>query len=162
MEIQWRLSMDNSAKIIPVSFKPQELPAQLKKPQFIKVGEEKPQAPDGEYIARCVHVELNWTFLLNRKIALYFEISEGEHEGKTARRFYNLKKLHDGSYQIAPKSKLLRDVKQLFPEEAQKEELALIVLFSDKFFNIEVIKKIAKEGGTNSIVENLSLHNVGF
>lgn len=127
----------------------------------IKVGKEKPQAPSGHHIARCVHVELNWTFMANRKIALYFEVSEGEHQGKTARRFYNLQKLHDGSYQIAAKSKLLRDIKRLFPAQLQ-DEVDPVALFQDKFFDIEVVRHIAKDGSVNSIVGDLKLNQVGF
>jgi len=69
----------------------------------IKLGKAKPQAPEGKHSARCVHVEPNWTFLGNRKIALYFEIDSGLHVGTTARRFYPLKKKSDGTFEIAPK-----------------------------------------------------------
>ena len=131
-------------------------------PNSIRVGKEKPQAPAGKYIARCVHVESNWTFLKNRKIALYFEISESEHAGKTARRFYNLKKLHDGSYEIAPKSKFLKDVRKLFPDESDKGELNPTDLFLDKFFDIEVVRCFSNAGGATSIVQELELNDTGF
>jgi len=130
--------------------------------KLIKIGKEKPQAPEGEYIARCVHVEPAWTFLGNRKIALYFEVSEGEQVGKTARRFYNLKKLHDGSYEIAPKSKLLKDVGKLFPHYQSEDAIDPVFLFQDKFFDIVITRKISKDGGTNSIVKELSLNEPGF
>ncbi len=129
---------------------------------LITIGKEKPQAPDGIFIARCVHVAPNWTCLGNRKIALYFEVSEGPHKGTTARKFYNLKKLHDGSYEIAPKSKFLKDVRKLFPDESDKGELSPTDLFLDKFFDIEVVRRISNDGGANSIVQELKLNDVGF
>ena len=131
-------------------------------PTAIKVGREKPQAPTGQHIARCVHVEPNWSFLGVRKVALYFEISEGDHCGKTARRFYNLKRLHDGTFEIAPRSKLLRDISRLFPGQCKNDALDPVILFKDKFFDIEVIRHISKSGDLNSIVNSFTLHDIGF
>jgi len=128
----------------------------------IKLGKEKPQAPKGKHTARCVHVEPNWTFLSVRKVALYFEIDDGPHSGTTARRFYPLKKLHDGTYEIAPKSKLMRDIVELFPDEVEKGEIDPVELFGDKFFDIEVIQKKSKNGELNSIVKTLTHFDPGF
>lgn len=130
--------------------------------QTIRLGKEKPQAPEGNYTARCVHVEPNWTFMGNRKIALYFEIDDGLHSGTTARRFYPLKKLHDGTYEIAPKSKLMDDIKKLFPNALKKGEIDPVELFGDKFFNVEVIQRKSKKGVVNSIVKTLTHFDVGF
>jgi len=128
----------------------------------IKLGKEKPQAPEGKHTARCVHVEPNWTFLANRKLALYFEIDDGPHAGTTARRFYPLKKLLDGTYEIAPKSKLMRDIVKLFPSEAERGEIDPVELFGDKFFDIEVIQKESKNGEINSIVKTLAYFDPHF
>ncbi len=128
----------------------------------IRIGKEKPQAPSGSYISRCVHVETNWTYLGNRKVATYHEVSEGEHAGKIARRFYPLKKLHDGSYEIAPKSKLIRDIRKLFPEQLIEDVIDPVALFKDKFFDIEVEKRMSKSGEFNSIVKEIDLHDIGF
>jgi len=122
----------------------------------IKLGKEKPHAPEGKHTARCVHVEPNWTFLGNRKVALYFEVDEGPHAGTTARRFYPLKKLPDGTFEIAPKSKLMRDIVELFLGEAVKGEIDPVKLFGNKFFDIEVIHKESKTGEINSIVKTLT------
>lgn len=152
--------MNAPAKIIPITFKPSK---ESKQPsQTIKLGKEKPQAPTGSYTARCVHVEPNWTFLGNRKVAVYFEVDDGPCAGTTARRFYPLKKLHDGTYEIAPKSKLMGDVKELFPHELNNGEIDPVALFADKFFNIEVIQKKSKNGNFNSIVKKLTLFDTGF
>ena len=156
------MSMNNSAIIIPVSFKLPEKLSQQKKSQFIKVGEVKPQAPNGEYIAKCVHVEPNWKFLGNRKVAVYLEVSEGENEGKVARLFYPLRKLHDDNYDIAPKSKLMKDIKRMFPEYFGKGEIDPVELFQDKFFYIKVEKCMSKDGEFNSIVKEIALNDVGF
>lgn len=129
---------------------------------LIKIGKEKPQAPAGEYIASCVHAESAWTYLGNRKIALYFEVSEGDHDGKTARRFYNLKKLHNGDYEIAPKSKLSKDVRKLFPEHCGQEAINPVELFKDKFFIIVVERVLSKDGSINSIVTDIKLYDPGF
>ena len=130
--------------------------------QTIRLGKEKPQAPEGNHTARCVHVEPNWTFMGNRKIALYFEIDDGLYSGTTARRFYPLKKLHDGTYEIAPKSKLMDDIKKLFPNELKKGEIDPVELFGDKFFNVEVIQRKSKKGVVNSIVKTLTHFDAGF
>jgi len=122
----------------------------------IKLGKEKPQAPEGIHTAQCVHVEPNWTFLGNRKVALYFEIDGGPQTGKTARRFYPLNKLSDGTYEIPPKSKLMRDIIEMFPDEVKKGEIDPVELFGGKFFTIEVIHKISKNGEINSIVITLT------
>jgi hypothetical protein len=129
---------------------------------LIKIGKEKPQAPTGKYIARCVHAEPAWTFLGNRKIALYFEVSEDDYEGTTARRFYNLKKLHNGEYEIAPKSKFLKDVEKLFPDQSEQDAINPVDLFLNKFFNIQVERRLSKDGGHNSIVIDISLYDPGF
>ncbi len=81
---------------------------------FIPRAEEIPQVPKGEYDAKCVYVNPKWSFLGNRKIALYFEITEGEHKHKQARLFYNLERDADGEFKIRPKSKLMKDTKKLF------------------------------------------------
>jgi len=139
----------------------QPLFTQAKIGQAIKLGKEKPQAPTGKYTARCVHVEPNWTYLKNRKVALYFEIDEGLAEGHVARRFYPLKKLHDGTYEIAPKSKFMTDIKALFPHELNAGEIDPVTLFYGKFFNIEVELK-RSNGNTNAIVTSLSLFDSGW
>jgi len=128
----------------------------------IKLGKEKPQAPEGKHTARCVHVEPNWTFLGNRKVAVYFEIGDGPHAGTTARRFYPLKKMADGSYEIVPKSKLMTDIVELFPDELEKGEIDPVELFIDKFFDIEVIQKKSKKGEVNSIVSKITYFNPGW
>jgi hypothetical protein len=149
-----------SAQIVPITFEP--LKEKRQSGQSIKLGKEKPQAPPGNYIARCVHVEPNWTFLWNRKVAIYFEVNEGLHAGKTARRFYPLKKLHDGTFEIAPKSKLMRDIEKLFPDELNHGAIDPMVLFIDRFFNIEVIQKKSKKDELNSIVASLAHFDAGF
>ncbi|MEL0098938.1 MAG: hypothetical protein VW907_05240, partial [Opitutae bacterium] len=126
--------------------------------KLIRVGKEKPQAPTGEHIARCVHVEPAWTFLGNRKIALYFEVCDGIHTGTTARRFYNLKKLHNGDYEIAPKSKFLKDVGKLFHDQTDKGAIDPAELFLGKFFINEVERQLSKDGGFNSIVTEICLY----
>jgi len=44
----------------------------------------------------------------------------------------------------------------LFPSEADKGEIDPVVLFGDKFFDIEVIQKESKNGEINSIVKTLT------
>ena len=129
---------------------------------IIRIGKERPQLPSGNFLARCVHVEPNWTYLWNRKVATYFEVSEGDHAGKTARRFYPLNRLHNGDYEIGPKSKLMKDIKKMFPEYYDKGEIDPVALFQDKFFDIKVEKILSKNGEFNSIVTEIALHNVGF
>jgi len=152
--------MSEPARITPLTFEPKK--ESKRSSQTIRLGKEKPQAPEGKHTARCVHVEPNWTYLGNRKVALYFEIDDGPHAGSTARRFYPLKKLHDGTYEIAPKSKLMDDIKKLFPHKLNNGEIDPVTLFADKFFNIEVSHKKAKKGGVNSIVETLTHFDTGF
>ena len=152
--------MNTPAKIIPLTFEPQK--EQRQPGKTIKLGKEKPQAPEGKDTARSVHVEPNWTYLANRKVALYFEVDEGPSEGSTARRFYPLKKLHDGTYEIAPKSKLMKDIKKLSPDVLNYGEIDPVALFADKFFNIKVIRKKSRDGGVNSIVETLTNFDTCF
>lgn len=128
----------------------------------LKLGIGKPQAPEGSHTAKCVHVEPNWTYLWNRKVALYFEIVDGPHTGTVARRFYPLKKLSDGTYEIAPKSKLMRDIAELFPDKLEKGEVDPVELFDNKFFNIDVIQKKSKKGEVNSIVSTLTHYEPCF
>ena len=128
----------------------------------IKLGKEKPQAPEGNYTALCVHVEPNWTFLGNRKVAVYFEIDSGPYAGTTARLFYPLKRWPDNTYEIVPKSKLMRDIVKLFPNEAEKREIDPVALFSNKFFDIEVIQIKSKNGEVNSIVNTLTHFDPNF
>jgi len=159
-ELLWRGNMNPPAQIIPITFHPK---IESKQPsQTIRLGKEKPQAPEGKHTARCVHVEPNWTFLGNRKVAVYFEIDDGRYAGTIARRFYPLRKLHDGSYEIAPKSKLMGDIKKLFPHELNNEGIDPAALFADKFFNIEVIRKKSKKGEVNSIVKTLTHFDTGW
>jgi len=56
----------------------------------------------------------------------------------------------------------MRDIVELYPSEAGKEEIDPFELFSGKFFNIEVIQKKSKKGEVNSIVEKLTHFNPGF
>ena len=152
--------MSEPARIILLTSEPKK---ESKQPgQTIRLGKEKPQAPEGKHTARCVHVEPNWTFLGNRKVAAYFEIDDGPYAGTIARRFYPLKKTHDGTYEIAPKSKLMDDIKKLFPDELNNESIDPGALFVDKFFNIEVIRKKSKKGEVNSIVKTLTHFDTGF
>ena len=146
--------MSDVSTIVPVTFQPSST---TKKTGIIKLGKEKQEAPNGRYTARCVHVEPNWTYLKNRKLALYFEIDEGEHAGCVARRFYNLKRLHDNTYEIPPKSKLFDDIKRLFPNELNNGEVDPETLFSGVFFIIEVERK-----GKHAIVKSMSHFETGF
>ena len=128
----------------------------------IRLKETVPQAPKGTYIAKCIHVEPNWTYLWNRKVALYFEITEGVEKGKQARRFYRLQKYKD-EYVIAPKSKFRKDLKKLFPEHAEQPDVDVKDLFFGGFFSIQVIEKRSKDGlAINAIVENIERIEVGF
>ena len=130
---------------------------------FIRVAEEKPQAPKGEYVAKCVHVNPEWSFLGNKKIALYFEITEGEHKHKEARLFYNLERDADGEFKIRPKSKLMKDTKKLFPEKVDEGEYDPNDLFENQFFKITVDEKKTKDGTEkNSIVTTIENTDVGF
>lgn len=129
----------------------------------IKVGEIKPQAPAGNYLARCVHVEPNWTYFRNKKIALYFEVAEGPNKGMTARRFYQLKLKQDGSVEIRPRSKFMDDVKKLFPDKANAEEIDPVSLFAGKHFDIVVIEKPTKDKKlSNSLAIEINHHDPGW
>ena len=128
----------------------------------IRLKETVPQAPKGTYIAKCIHVDPNWTYLRNRKVALYFEITEGVEKGKQARRFYRLQKYIDG-YAAAPKSKFKKDLKKLFPKDAEQPDVEVKDLFVGVFFSIKVIEKRSKDGlAINAIVENIERIEVGF
>ena len=128
----------------------------------IRLKETVPQAPKGTYIAKCIHVDPNWTYLRNRKVALYFEIMEGVEKGKQARRFYNLQKYIDG-YASGDKSKFRKDLKKLFPEHAEQPDVEVKDLFVGVFFSIQVIEKRSRDGSDiNAIVENIERIEVGF
>lgn len=118
-------------------------------------------APDGLFIGRVVHVELDWTFLGNKKAALYFEIIEGLYTGIQARLFYRLGFNDDGEVEISPKSKLANDFRKLFPDEAAIGNIDL-ELFKDKIFQITVKQIILKEGDINAIVTKIEPPDVGF
>ena len=130
---------------------------------FIPRAEEIPQVPKGEYDAKCVYVNPKWSFLGNRKIALYFEITEGEHKHKQARRFYNQGRRADGEFEIRPKSKFMKDIKKLFPEKADECGYDPNDLFENKFFKITVNEIKTKDGTEkNSIVTTIENTDVGF
>lgn len=129
---------------------------------LIKVDEETPQAPAGKYQARCIHVEPNWSFFGNRKIALYFEITEGIHRGTTARRFYPLKRKGD-TFSIGDKSKFKQDMQKLFPDKAYACEIDPVELFQDKFFDIVIVQRSTKNGlSKNSIVTEINHPELGW
>ena len=130
---------------------------------FIPRAEEIPQVPKGEYDAKCVYVNPKWSFLGNRKIALYFEITEGEHKHKQARRFYNQGRRADGEFEIRSKSKFMKDIKKLFPEKADECGYDPNDLFENQFFKITVDEKKTKDGTEkNSIVTTIENTDVGF
>ena len=130
---------------------------------FIPRAEEIPQVPKGEYDAKCVYVNPKWSFLGNRKIALYFEITEGEHKHKQARRFYNQGRRADGEFEIRSKSKFMKDIKKLFPEKADECGYDPNDLFENKFFKITVNEIKTKDGTEkNSIVTTIENTDVVF
>ena len=130
---------------------------------FIPRAEEIPQVPKGEYDAKCVYVNPKWSFLGNRKIALYFEITEGEHKHKQARRFYNQGRRADGEFEIRSKSKFMKDIKKLFPEKADECGYDPNDLFENQFFKITVDEIKTKDGTEkNSIVTTIENTDVVF
>jgi len=130
-------------------------------PAVIRIRQEKPQAPSGKYLARVIHVETNWTYLGNRKAALYLEVTEGPEEGTQARLFYNLSYSDNGEIEIGPKSKLARDMEKLFPDEIA-DGVVDLSLFKDKVFQVTMERVKAKDGEINAIVTNIEHPDVGW
>ena len=119
-------------------------------------------APSGRYLGRVVHVEPNWTYFQNRKVAVYLEVAEGPHAGKRARKFYRLRRRFDGEFEIAPGSNLLDDIRRLFPDEDISEGVDVVRLFFGRFFDMDVQERFAKDGTPNSIVTEIYQHDPGF
>ena len=131
----------------------------VKKNTLIEIEPKRPQAPTGKYLGCVMHVEPNWTFLGNRKVALYFEILEGPNKECEARKFYGLKLQENGEYKAGAKSNLVKDMYRFFPNESNNEGLDPM-LFKGKIFLIEVVLIKSDSGESNAIVTSMSLHRV--
>jgi hypothetical protein len=123
---------------------------------------ERRQAPPGKHRARIAHVEPNWSFFGGRKVALYFEITEGPHKGATARKFYRLTRTADGEYLIAPGSKLASDAQRLFSDRIEDDGLDPVHVFQGRFVDVVTEQRTSKRGTLQSIVTDMEHPDVGF
>lgn len=127
-----------------------------------KIGKPRKQAPSGKHLGRVVHVDPNWTFHQNRKIAVHFEVMSNRNKGTYARLFFRLNRTGEGEWEIAAKSKLARCLRRLFPEVSDSESVDLVDLFRDRFFDITVEPKESRDGEINAIVIDIEHHDPGF
>jgi len=102
--------------------------------------DDDPHIPEGEYKARCIKSEVNFS-PWGPKARLYFEIVSGENANVNLVRHYNLKSSKtpnpDGEvvWENGPKSAYIRECKRLFGKTDGKYPHSM---FNDKNFLIQV------------------------
>ena len=114
------------------------------------------EAGPGVYQARCIEVDTECHFKGCPKIALNFEITEGEDIGKVAKMFFNNPGKNTG--EMGTQTKLYDVVNKLYLEKFNDEgeaDLDLKDLFMDEIFTITVVEKKKARGGTTHIVEEI-------
>lgn len=151
-----RLDMTSIAKDNTV------VPFQKDSPNKIKFSPTKREASEGTHLARIVHVEPAWSYFGGRKVALYFQIIEGDDKGAAARKFYRLNRNADGEYEVGPKSNLARDAQRLFPELIDDDGIDPVHVFKDRLVEVDVVRKQSKSGASNAIVTELRSPEVEF
>jgi len=129
------------------------------------------EAPSGEYEARCTKVDVDWQFMGNRKLALYFTITEGHYAGYRARAFFakREKELAEKTgADFGPRSNLYKLIKRISPKILCGDSITTFVdpndLFFGKFFQITVELRNGKDNDSpkNAIVIDISHPDVGF
>ena len=132
---------------------------------MLRVGGNKyDEAPDGEYIARCTKIDLDYKYMRNRKLAIYFTIVEGPESGKRAILYYN--KLSEVDAEIkgtdfGTQSKAFADIKKLFPDFIGDGTDVTEIDFEDLFFNKEFRIKVERSDNGQAIVIDID-HHLGF
>jgi len=152
---EWLADYERSGQTKESGQQSQPVKQKEKKNTLIEIEPKRPQAPIGEYLGYVIHVEPNWTFLGNRKVALYFEKLEGPNKGCEARRFYGLKLQENGEYKAGAKSNLVKDMCKFFLNETNNGAIDPM-LFKDKIFLIKVEHRKSKKGELNAIVTAMS------
>jgi len=134
-----------------------------KQPVYVTVGGHIwEEAPAGEYVARCTKVDVEYRYLNNRKIAVYFTIVEGAHSGKRAVLYYNKrseKEAEETGSEFGPMSKFCTDIKKLFYEVigdgSIPVEIDPVNLFLDEVFKINVTQSKKGQSTVTQIEHHL-------
>lgn len=127
------------------------------------------EAPTGSHLARCTKVDPDWKFMGNRKVAIYFTVTEGEHEGTRARLFFAKRSTQiaeETGVDFGPGSKFFDVLQKLFPEVigdgSKTVPIDPVELFLNRIFKITVECRLKKSGGDNAIVTEIDHPDVEF